>query len=237
MRQASFSLVLCVVLAYSCSDDGAGTTDSGADAVIGDDASTPDGSVVCQPNDKHKVGFEILQILSPNEIIVWLGLKLTLEMFNDIELPQGWFKNQPRETDPDGGSFARSPGASVDGEFTDKEHFGHTWRHNATVIEANTPLDDKGLLRLNRIAKFHTVTFCPDRTLKVLLSPEGKKYVRISRDTGRDTEHPTLPAGWTLVDYTTPAELVIELPNPTDNIRADNEDSFQGPVPHLPVGS
>jgi hypothetical protein len=238
MRHASFSLILCVAVA-SCSDNGASTTDSGVDAATGDDAAASDSSVDGKTDgeaSKGKVGFEILQIVSPNEIIVWLGRDLTLEQFSAIELPQGWFKNQPRETDPDGGSFARSPNASADGEFTDEEHFGHSWRHNATVIESNKPLDDQGLLRLNRIAKFHTVTFFAGRTLKVLISPDGDKYVRISRDAGRTSEEPTLPAGWELVDYTTPEELDIELPNPTDNIRGDNEDSFQGPVPQLPVG-
>lgn len=48
-----------------------------------------------------------------------------------------------------------------------------------------------------------------------------------------DTDAPTLPSGWTLLDYVTPEELTIQLPNPTINIRTDNEDSFQGPIPQL----
>ena len=147
-----------------------------------------------------------------------------------------WIKNEPREGDADGGSFARSPDATEDGEFTYEEHFGHEWMHNATVIEANTPVDDDGLLRLSRVAKFHTVIFNAGRTLKVLVSPDGEQYVRISRDAFRTVEEPTLPDGWSIVDYVTSEQMEIKLPNPTDNIRCDNEDSFQGPLPELPLG-
>lgn len=234
MKRTLFALFLFIALS-GCSDDGEATTDASVD--VATDAAAAHDSGVDGEAPKPKVGFEILQVVSPNEIIVWLGLDLTLEQFDAIQLPPLlWIKNQPRETDADGGSFSRSPGASADGEFTDTQHFGYLWRHNATVIEANTPIDEGGLLRLNRIAKFHTVTFFAGRTLKVLVSPEGQKYVRISRDFNRESDVPTLPAGWTLVDYVTPDELTFELPNPTDNIRCDNEDSFQGPVPQLPIG-
>jgi hypothetical protein len=190
-----------------------------------------------QEDEPSKIGFEIIQIVSANEMIVWLGLDLTVEEFDSLKLSPGWIKNQPRESDPDEGAFARSPNAIVDGVFTDEEHFGHTWRHNATVIEANTPLDEDGLLRLNRISKFHTVTFHAGKVLKVLVSPEGDQYIRITRDANRLNEIPTLPSGWTLRDYVASDKLTIQLPNPTHNIRADNEDSFQGPIPELDLES
>ena len=194
------------------------------------------GSGAADPDRSEDVGFEILQIVSPSEIIVWLGTDLTQEEFDAIELPGDWFKNQPREGDPDRGTFARSPDASADGQFTDAEHFGHIWRHNATIVEANVPLDDDALLRQNTIAKFHEIQFDAGRTLWVLVSPDGEPFVRVTRDAGRTSDEPTIPDGWELVEYTTPDELTIQLPNPTRNIRADNEDSFQGPVPELGIG-
>jgi hypothetical protein len=211
--------IICMISLFGCSDESNGITSDTED------------------DEPSNVGYEILQIVSANEILVWLCRELTREEFDAIELPQGWFKNQPRESDPDAGSFARSPGASTDGYFTDKEHFGYLWRHNATVIESNTTVDDQGLLRLNRISKFHTVTFFAGRTLKVLVSPQGDQYVRITRDSDRLTDEPTLPSDWKLVNYVTKEELTIQLPNPTDNIRADNEDSFQGPIPELNLSS
>ena len=252
-KSMRFLLILLILgLAIGCNsdnaDDGADestiessdddTMDDDDDDFDDDDSDDDDDDTTDDDDDDEdepKVGFEIMQIKSLNEIIVWVSTELTIEEFEAIDLPFGWFKNQPRETDPDGGSFARSPDATTDGEFTYEEHFGHEWMHNATVIQFNTQLDEDGLLRLNRVAKYHTVIFFAGKTLKVLVSPEGTKYVRISRDVNRESEVPTLPTGWSLVDYVTPVELTIELPNPTDNIRCDNEDSFQGPIPELDI--
>ena len=182
------------------------------------------------PEEQEKHGYEILQVLSPDEIVVWINNGLTPADFEAIELPSGWFKNQPREGDPDGGWFHRSPNASADGEFHEEEHFGHVWMHNATIIEANTALDPDGLLRANRIAKHHTVTFDAGRTLYVLVSPDNVPYLRITRDANRTSDDPTLPGGWRIVEHVIDEALELELPNPTVNIRCDNEDSFQGPV-------
>ncbi|MEL6180992.1 MAG: hypothetical protein AAFS10_18690 [Myxococcota bacterium] len=237
------SLLSVSVALVACSDDSDSTSDTSDDTgaaeadtgVSGDDTATPEGDTTDEtdPIEEPRVGFEILQVVSPNELVVWLGRDLTQDEFNAIDLPEGWIKNQPREGEPDESAFARSPDAAAEGEFTDAEHFGHSWRHNATVIEANTPLDDDGLLRLNRIAKFHEIRFNAGRTLFVLVSPEGELFVRISRDANRTRETPTLPSGWQIVEHTIDEELVFDLPNPTMNIRGDNEDSFQGPVPEL----
>lgn len=224
--RASTLLFVCA-FALGC-DDGtdlpdAATADAGADDAGREDAG-PDEEPV-------RVGYEILNFRGPDEIVVWVNADMTPEEFDAIELTPGWIKNQPREVEPDSGSFARSPDASADGPLTEEVLFGHTWRHNATVIELNTMLDPGGLLRLNRIAKFHDVGFDAGRTLTLLVSPEGEQYVRISRDAGRTTDDPTLPDGWELIERVIDAELSFRLPNPTDNIRADNEDSFQGPLP------
>ncbi len=193
-----------------------------------------DEGTVSEIDEEPNLGFEILHSLSPTEIVVWLSLDgLTLEEFEAIELDGGWFKNQPREGDPDGGRFFRSPSASADGEFTDEEHYGHLWRHVATVTQTNQQLDGDGHLRGNTIVKHHEVTFNAGRVLPVLVSPEGESYVRITRDAGRTSDTPTIPADWTLTEHETTEELVVRLPDETLNIRADNEDSFQGPVTQL----
>jgi hypothetical protein len=180
--------------------------------------------------EEVKVGYEILQVVSPTQIITWLGETVSQEAFDAIELPGGWFKNQPREGESDRTTFAKSPDAAQDGEFTIEDHFGHSWRHVATIIETGIPLDDEGLLTANRIVKFHTVEFDAGRTLTLIVSPEGDPYIRISRDAFRTQEIPSIPASWTLVEHLVPEDLSIRLPDETINIRADNEDSFQGPV-------
>jgi haloalkane dehalogenase len=184
-------------------------------------------------SDEAHVGYEILQMISPNEIVVWVNSTMTQEEFDAIDLPLGWFKNQPREGTPDMASFDMSPNADTDGDITYEEHFGHLWMQNAIVVETNIPLDEEGLLTANYVAKFHNVTFNAGRTVPVLTSPEGDAYILISRDSGRTTDESPIPDGWQVVDHTFTEETTFQLPNPTLNIRVGNEDSFQGPVAEL----
>jgi hypothetical protein len=147
-----------------------------------------------------------------------------------LNLPQGWIKNQPREGEADMGSFARSPGASMDGPLIKAVHFGYEWEHVATVTETNVPMDNQGLLTANTISKYHKIGYHPWRLVNILVSPEGDRYIRVSRDEGRMSDTPTIPSDWQLIKEVITEELIIQLPNPTINIRADNEDSFQGPI-------
>jgi hypothetical protein len=181
--------------------------------------------------EEDNVGFEILQIVSPQEIIVWVNNQMSVQEFDAIDLPQGWSKNQPRENDPDSSRFLRSPGATVDGPLTEQALFGHTWRHNATIVQVGIMMDQQGLLAATRVAKDHELTYLGGKTLHILTSPEGEHFLRVSRDLNRVSEVPTLPASWQIVEQILPNDLVLQLPNPTLNIRGDNEDSFQGPVP------
>ncbi|MEO0338037.1 MAG: haloalkane dehalogenase, partial [Bacteroidota bacterium] len=202
-------------------------TADGEATVITDDL----GNTYQKRAEGARVGFEVLQIISQDEIKVWLGLDVTLEEFEALEVPQGWLKNQSREGDVDAGSFARSPNAEMDGEFTDEAHFGYTWRHNATIVDMEVELPEtEDLLSGRLIAKYHDVQFNAGKTLKVLVSPDGEYYIRISRDAGRTQEIPTIPNTWQEIEVTLTEDLILQLPNPTLNIRADNEDSYQGPV-------
>ncbi len=206
---------------------------TGESALDGSVRGCPSVHDVPENNNEVRVGYEIIQVVSPNEMITWANIDgITQEEFDAIELPPGWFKNQPREIVTGSATFAGSPGAGL-GEFVEEELYGHSWQHVATIVEANVPLDDDSLLTANTIAKSHQVTFDADSTLSILISPEGEHYVLISRDAGRTSDTPTIPEGWQLVEHTLTEELVVQLPSPTTNIRADNEDSFQGPVPEL----
>lgn len=236
--------------AESDDDDSVAADDDDDDAIAGDDDDTgPAGELYCAEGaeadqleaedaaaTEHPVGFEILEIVAADEIKAWAGLEVTQEEFDAIELPAGWIANQPRETDMDGGEFARSPDAEADGEFDDQEHFGLQWRHVATIVETLIDLDGEGLLVGNRVRKFHTVSFHEGRALVILVSPEGDQYVRVSRDADRTTDTPTIPDPWRKVVCVIPDERTIPLPDEIMNIRADNEDSFQGPIPALDLG-
>jgi hypothetical protein len=192
-----------------------------------------DNRAVSIANDSStaQMGFEILQVYKLNKLRVWVNRELSKEEFDSIELPLGWFKNQPRIGDADSAFFSRSPEAIREGEFIDKTLFGHSWRHNAMVIGREIELpEDEGLLKGYLVSKYHHIVFKKGRKLKILISPTGDHYVRVSRDALRTTNNPTIPSKWQITTIELQHDLVLELPNPTVNIRMDNEDSFQGPI-------
>jgi hypothetical protein len=93
------------------------------------------------------------------------------------------------------------------------------------------PDNEQGLLTGRYIAKYHGVTFNTGSILSVLISPEGEEYILISRDANRLTDIPIIPDTWQLEERVISEDLILELPNPTLNIRAENnQDSWQGPV-------
>lgn len=220
--------VLTALLLSGCS----GSDDNGNETVL---PVTESSQQIAQPepvteSEEQAIGFEILQAVSPEEIIVWVNGTMSQAEFDAIDLPEGWFKNQPRETDPDGGRFLRSPGATQDGPLLEETLFGHLWQQNAVIVQTGFSVGGESLLTGNSVAKFHEVTFEAVSTLHLLISPEGEQFVRISRDAGRTNELPTVPDTWQTGEYIAPQVMTFMLPNPTLNIRLDNEDSFQGPI-------
>jgi len=199
-------------------------------ACSSDSADDEEVSITPPEQEEVKVGYEILEAVSENEIIVWVSQEITQEEFNALELPDNWFKNQPRESDPSGAKFLRSPDAAVDGALEEAEHFGHIFQQNAKIIETNVSIDGQSLLNGTLVAKYHEITFDAGNVLYLLISPDGEQYVRITRDAGRSSEIPSVPDTWQTGEYQVPESLTFILPNPTMNIRLDNEDSFQGPI-------
>jgi len=218
-------------LSLSLAVSGCGPSESQDGQDTGQDTGTS-----VEEEEEPAVGFELLHFQAQDELIVWISTEPTQEAFDAIEVDPGWIKNQPREGEPDDGYFTRSPDATEDGPMITAELHGYTWQHNATVVAFNQAVDSEGLLVLNMVEKFHHVGWDAGRTLVVLTSPEGEHFVRISRDANRTEETHALPSGWTLTETVTSDELWIELPNPTYNYRALNEDSYQGPVGATDVG-
>ena len=185
--------------------------------------------------EQERVGFEILQVVSPNEIRAWIGPDITRAEFDALELPAGWFKNQPREGGEDvagatSARFLRSPDATEDGDILIEQFFGFNWFHAATIVETGLELDEEGLLSGTRVRKYHELTYEAGSNLILLISPDNEAYFRIGRDANRVTDEPSIPNLWQLVDYTTEEDLVIELFGGNIVIRTDNQDAFQGPV-------
>lgn len=186
-----------------------------------------------EPEPEGPRGFEILQLQTDGTFRAWVGPAITGEEFAALELPEGWIKNQPRESGvdgPDSTRFLRSPDGVEDGDYLVEEFFGFTWLHAATVVEQGVSLEGEGLLNVTRVRKYHEVTYNAGSTLVLLLAPSGDVYFRIGRDADRISDDPTIPSLWRLEEYTTEETLVLELFNGNDVIRTDNQDSFQGPV-------
>jgi hypothetical protein len=169
-----------------------------------------------------------------DSILVWSNSEpLTQEEFDSIQITSSWRKNEPREGMPDSAQFLRSPDADEDGVYTIAEHFGIQWLFNAQIIDSDVELPDNedGLLTGRNIAKYHEVTFNAGRTLSILISPHGEEYVLISRDANRLTDIPVIPESWRIEEREITGNLTFDLPNPTLNIRAENnQDSWQGPI-------
>ncbi|MEL7500762.1 MAG: alpha/beta fold hydrolase [Planctomycetota bacterium] len=177
-----------------------------------------------------KVGFEILQIKSLTEVVAWASKDISRKEFDALKLPLGWIKNQPRELEFDSAKFLNSPGMNR-GEIRRAEHFGHQWLHVATVQLMDLKmLDSKGKLRGSTVVKDHWVTFDKGSLVVFLVSPDGKLFPRITRDANRTQEQPVVPEGWHLVEHKLDRRVEFRLTDKTTVIRADNQDSFQGPV-------
>ena len=213
---ATVLLLFSILYLSSCSND--------------DDITTDEDPVT----EEVRIGFELIQIISLDSILVWTNAEmLTQEQFDSIELSSSWQKNEPREGMPNSSRFLRSPDANQQADFTTAEHFGYNWLFNAQVVDIDVSLPDnnEGLLTGRNIGKYHEVTFDAGRTISILISPDDEEYVLISRDANRTTDIPIIPDTWQIEERLISEELTIELPNPTLNIRAENnQDSWQGPV-------
>jgi hypothetical protein len=206
--------ILCLILVNGCQKE-------------------PTSAQGTEPETK-RIGFELVEIVTTDSVRVWMNDEpLTQIQFDSIQLTAEWRKNEPREGDPDGSVFPRSPDADEDGVFTIEEHFGYQWLFNAQIVQQNVPLpdNDDALLNGRYIAKYHQVKFNAGKTLYVLVSPDGEEYIRVSRDANRTADIPIIPVSWQIEERLLNEDLTIDLPNPTLNIRAENnQDSFQGPV-------
>ena len=101
--------------------------------VLGISACSEDeGGGLEPPSPEQGVGFEILEVQSPTSIRAWVSGEINQEQFDALDLPPNWFKNQPREGDPDDGRFYRSPDGVEPGDYLVQQMFGFNWLHVAS---------------------------------------------------------------------------------------------------------
>ena len=180
--------------------------------------------------DGDGAGYELINLLGDE---VWATPSWTRAEFADFSFPVSWFlwrKNDPRMPLADGGRFIKSPGCE-DGQYNYMQAFDRSFFQVVRLIKINRSLDDQDLIRKTELEKHHIVHYSTGRTVSILLSPIGKRYIGVSRSLDRSSNTPTLPDGWTVTEYVLTEELRINLSGKVDVLRMDNEDSYQGPLP------
>lgn len=183
------------------------------------------------PNPGHEV-FDLSGF--PVRLIGWGTSELTPDEYGALPLDSGWMRNQSLAAGAVGqfARFLRSPGAAADGEFTRQEMWGVSWLHQVNILPLTQGnLDPQGLLRAVTVEKHHELGWCAGSSVAILTSPEGDRYIRVSRNAERTSDTPTIPDDWTLESLLLEDTLTVRLLEQTTVIRTDNEDSFQGPLP------
>jgi len=179
--------------------------------------------------DGEGAGYELIDLLYKE---VWVTGDFTSEEYTSFTPPFLWIKNDPRILMADGGEFLRSPGCSEPGQFTYLLAFDKGFLNVVRLIEMNMPADTQGLIRKTELEKYHLVTYFSGRTVYILQSPTGERYIEVSRSVDRLSDTFTLPVGWTLTEHELQTDLQVELSGALSVLRTDNEDSFQGPLPN-----
>ncbi|MEM8560021.1 MAG: hypothetical protein AAGG50_19565 [Bacteroidota bacterium] len=175
------------------------------------------------------IGYELLDLAGRE---VWTTRDWTPTAFATFSLPATWLlwrKNDPRVGLADRGEFLQSPGCER-GAYTHMRAFDRRFVQVAELIDLREPGGESGLIRRAAVEKYHVLHFDEGRTVRVLTSPAGERFVEVSRTLLRRTYTPTLPAGWTLSEHHLSEPLRVELLGRVSVLRTDNEDAFQGPL-------
>ena len=172
-------------------------------------------------------GYELLNLADGN---VWGTRNWTPEEYAAFSLPVSWTfwrKNDPRIALADRGQFLKSPGCE-DGQYSYMQAFDREFLQVVQLQEF--PTNNQGLIRKIDLEKYHVLHYSEGRTVSILQSPIGERFIGVSRSLKRSADAPRLPEGWTLTEHLLTAELQVDLLGNVSVLRLDNEDSYQGPL-------
>ncbi|MEM6785381.1 MAG: hypothetical protein AAF624_16795 [Bacteroidota bacterium] len=182
------------------------------------------------------IGYELLDLAGRD---VWATRDWTPTDFATFSLPPTWLlwrKNDPRVGLADQNEFLQSPGCER-GTYTYMQAFDRRFVQVVELIDLREPGDSSGLVRRVALEKYHVLHFDEGRTVRVLTSPAGERFIEVSRTLLRRAYTPTLPTGWTLTEHRLSEPLRVELLGRVSVLRMDNEDAFQGPLTDaVPLG-
>ncbi len=177
------------------------------------------------------VGYELVNVAAGD---VWATRDWAPDEFDELSLPLAWvfwFKNDPRVGVADHGTFLRSPGCGEDGQYNYMHAFNRNFVQVVELISRPRATDDQTLIRRTELEKYHVLHFFAGRTVSILRSPTGERFIGVSRSLDRTSEPPALPPGWSLTDRLLTEDLQVNLLQQVSVLRLENEDSYQGPIP------
>jgi len=159
---------------------------------------------------------------------VWLAqAPCTVEIFDRLQVPEGFLKSGVGNAVADVAYFGRSPDADVDGPLETIEVGGIRFAYVARPGRPET--GHEGVLVLP-VHKHHRVLYRAGRVLEVMDAGDGADYVPLAASARPDAPPRRLPAGWSIREITLARDLVVDLPCPTRVTFFPSGDSFQGPV-------
>jgi len=177
--------------------------------------------------DGEGAGYELLNLADGD---VWATRSWTPEEYAAFSFPVSWIfwrKNDPRIALADRGQFLQSPGCE-DGHYSFMQAFDREFLQVVQLKEF--PTDNQDLIRQVELEKYHVLHYSSGRTVSILQSPIGERFIGVSRSLERSADAPTLPEGWKLTEHLLTAELQVDLLGNVSVLRLDNEDSYQGPL-------
>jgi hypothetical protein len=108
--------------------------------------------------------------------------------------------------------------------------FGREFVQVVRLISVNNRIDDLGLIRKAELEKYHILHCSAGRTVSILHSPTGERFIGVSRSLERSLDSPPLPEGWSLTEHLLGKEIPVELLGKVSVLRMKNGDSYQGPI-------
>ena len=179
-------------------------------------------------SDGEGAGYELIDLLNKE---VWGTGDFTPAEYAAFSPPFLWMKNDPRILIADQGEFLGSPGCSELGQFTYMRAYDKEFLKVVQLITMYTPVDPEGLIRRAELEKYHLLTYFSGRTVTILQGPTGERFIWVARTVDRPPDPVTLPEGWALTTHVLQTELQVDLSGNVSNLRTENEDSYQGPLP------
>ena len=169
---------------------------------------------------------------------VWLCQQpISHEVFQELELPEGFSKALFGRGAHDAAYFPRPPEGNEDSPLPTMKVDNLTFSKVARADKVDMKYMKQGFrnLFLLTVYKYHIVLFKAGRTIDILTMEDGKDYVpnmAVSDKGITDLvqKEQMIPSDWSVRRITLQEDLILEIPNPARVCFFKNGYGFHGPV-------